>query len=726
MKATRLRVHTGFAVALMLLVGAVFGPTTAQADADALKDALQSYATGKYDEALTKLRAYVESNPDDEEVHAVLLEAENRVLLRALAQGGEHERLIKYLLNKAKPASGEPFGSDDEIKAKADEAVNSQQIDVQRRARVELRRAGELAVPHLYGHLANENTDTAVNAILALRQLHGDAAVPLSEVLESDNARMRAFAATILGDIGDMRAHAALARMASLDDDPGAKAKAEAALAKLGGRDGSIADAFVALGNRYFNRDMDVIAAFDSTKNIWRWTDGSLARFTAPGYLYPYLMAEQAAADALAVDPGHLGARSLLVRALLAQGLEAAAQKASGGEAPEALGGAFDLAASQGFAAASHALKEAMDGGNWDVAVAACDLCAHTYGGEDLTDHPVGHALAAPQKRVRYAAAIAALNMSPKRGMPNADKVVALGAQAASESAIRQAMVIDDNDATRGKILMALHHGGIQSSGAAKGTFGVMRAKAAPSLDVIVVRADLGAHQTVPSMAHSSSYMVIDELIADARTKGMKIVVLVGDTQSAKADAIREGFQSKYGDAISGFISEPIVESAVFSTVDAAAKSKDLNFDQERANALAARAAAAFAAVDFSCKSFDLTTAIEPLSTAATEGPTAEVKMNATKALGNLRVGGADALVKVLTEGDSDELKAAAATALGGVLSMNDGTAEQIEALMNASTAEGAVGAAALRAVGQVRNLTPEQRRKLFETHRLGVPEKAE
>ena len=42
-------------------------------------------------------------------------------LLRALAQGGEHERLIKYLLNKAKPASGEAFGSDDEIMRLADD-----------------------------------------------------------------------------------------------------------------------------------------------------------------------------------------------------------------------------------------------------------------------------------------------------------------------------------------------------------------------------------------------------------------------------------------------------------------------------------------------------------------------------------------------------------------------------------------------------------------------------
>ncbi len=726
MKALGFRVDTGLIIAAALLVGAIFCPLTASADEGALKDALQDYSTGNYDKVLPKLRAYVESNPDDSEVYSVLLETENRVLLRALAKGGEHERLIKYLLNKAKPASGEAFGSDDEIKAKADEAVSSTQIDVQRRARVELRRAGELAVPHLYGYLASENADTAVNAILALRQLHSDAATALSEVLSSDNARMRAYAATILGDIGDTRAHAAVAAMAAAEEDPGAKAKAEKALAKLGGGEGSAADAYTALGHRYYSRDVNVIASFDSNKNMWRWQDGKLARLSVPAYLYPFQMAEECAADALALDPAHMGARALLVRSLLAQQVEAQVQAANGGSAPDSLAGAATLAASQGFSAASAALKGSMADEDWDVAVGCCQLISATYGNEDLRDHPIGHALGAPQKRVRYAAAIAALRMSPKRGMPNADKVVALGAQAASESAIRQAMVIDDNDETRGKILMTLHHGGIQASGAAKGTFGVMRAKNAPSLDVIIVRADLGSASTVNSMAHSSSYMVIDELLEDARTQGMKIVVLVGDTSSAKADAIREGFASKYGDKLSGFIAEPIVESAVFSTVDAAAKSKDLNSDQERANALAASAAGAFAVVDFSCKSFDLNVAIEPLSTAATEGPTAEVRMNATRALGNLRVGGADALMKVLTDGEGDDLKAAAATALGSVLSAVDGTPEQIDALMAASTAGGAVGSAALAAVGQVRNLTPEQRRKLFQTHRLQVAQPGE
>lgn len=723
MKATRLRVDIGLAVVTLLLVGALFVPVTARADGEALKDALQEYAKGNYGDALGKLRAYVESNPDDQEVYAVLLETENRVLLRALAEGGEHERLIKYLLSKAKPMEQEGMG-DDEIKAKADEAVNSAQIDVQRRARVELRAAGERAVPHLVPYLTSESPDTAVNAILALRQLGPDAAVPLAEVLNSDNARARGYAATILGDIGDPRGAPAVHAAAEADADEGVKAKAAKAMERLGG-EGSAADAYVALGGRYYSRDVSVIAAFDDVKDMWRWEDGELARYDVPSYLYPYQMAEECAADALALDPGHMGARSLLVRALLAQRVEAEVLAANGGSAPESLAGAFDLAESQGFEAASAALADALANEDWDVAVECCYLVAATYGGEELRDHPLGHALDAPQKRVRYAAAISALRMSPKRGMPNADKVVSLGAQAASESAIRQALVIDPIEETRSKLVMALHHGGVQTAGADKGTLGVMRAKTAPALDVIVVRADLDAvEETIPSERHSSAYMVLDELFADARTKDMKVIVLVQDTPERLADAVREGFQAKYGDKISGFISVPLVETVALSTVNAALAEKELNVDQERANKLAATAADAFAKVDFSCKSFDLTVAIEPLSTAATSGPTAEVRINATRALGNLRVGGGDALLKVLTEGEDDAIKAAAAEALGHVLSAMDGTPEQIAALMEASQAEGEVGKAALAALGQVRNLTPEQRLEVFTAHRLQVASK--
>ena len=109
---------------------------------------------------------------------------------------------------------------------------------------------------------------------------------------------------------------------------------------------------------------------------------------------------------------------------------------------------------------------------------------------------------------------------------------------------------------------------------------------------------------------------------------------------------------------------------------------------------------------------------------AQTDGPTDDIKMNAVKALGNIRVGGADALMSVLTGDGSDELKAAAANSMGSVLSLVDGSEEQIAALMEAAKGEGDVAKAAFQALGRVRNLTPQQKLDVFRTHRLQVPTK--
>ena len=303
MGATRLRVDIAFLAVIALAVGLLCMAGPAQADSDALKDALHDYATGKYEDALGKLRAYVQSNPDQQEVFAVLQEAENRVILRAMAKGGEHEQLIKYLLDKSQVAEGDGM-ADDAIKAKADAAVTTKDVAAQQRARTELRAAGGRAVPYLYGYLGSEDPNEVVGAILALRALNRSAVAALTETLNSDNPKIRGHAAVILGDIGDARAKPAVLNQAMSDTDVGAKAKAAGALEKLGGAKGSVAATYCHLGNRYYARDITVIRAFDSTKDMWRWDDGKLARYTVPSYLFPYQMAEECAADAMAVEPG--------------------------------------------------------------------------------------------------------------------------------------------------------------------------------------------------------------------------------------------------------------------------------------------------------------------------------------------------------------------------------------------------------------------------------------
>ncbi len=728
MRALRLRSLFFALTSAAAFVGALSSSPAAFAEGEALKDAVQAYKEDRFEDALAKLQEYCAANPGDEEIYALLRDVDEKVLIKALSQRGEHERLMKYLLGKAKPSAAEQTADAAAIKAKAEEAVTHADFDVRRRAAMDLRGAGELAVPHLYGYLGAAEAATLVNAMQALRFLGQDATLALSEVLASDDARVRAYAAAALGQVGDPRAAPALAVVAANDADPAAKQRALEALAALKVQ-GTAADLYVAAGNRYYAHDAAVVEGYENTRNLWRWEEGALVRYTVPAYLYPYQLAEECARDALALDPAHRAGRCLLVRSILAQKVEGDVLKSNGKEAPEALAGSFNLAASQGFVAASDALAAALKNQDWDVAVELCDLCAATYGKEDLKGHPLGDALVAPERRVRYAAAIAALLMSPKRaGLANAEKVADLAARAASERAVRQVLVIDDNDDARAKLVLELGHSKYVAAGEDNGWEGLARAKASPTLDVVVIGAALGdADNTVPAKRHYNSLAVIDELLADARTKDMKIIVRVDATPENGAEGVQKFFQDKYGDKIAGFLSTPLVATAALATIDAAADQVELNPDRERANKLAVKAAQALARTDFSCASFNLLVAVDPLVEAATGGDSSpELKLAATQALGNLRAGGSAALAKVLAEGEGDELKAAAATALGKVLAAVDGTPEEIAALIAASTGDGDVAKAALHALGQVKGMTAEQRNQAFADHRLGLSTKGE
>src|SRR5688572_19826723 len=155
MKAARLRALFLAATSALALVGAFSSPRAASADEAALKEAVQAYKENRFDDALVKLREYVASNPGDDEVYALLREVDEKVLLKALSQGNEHERLMKYLLGKSRPPAAEVAATAEWIKSKVDEALGAPEFDVRRRAAMELRPAGELAVPLLYEALGD-------------------------------------------------------------------------------------------------------------------------------------------------------------------------------------------------------------------------------------------------------------------------------------------------------------------------------------------------------------------------------------------------------------------------------------------------------------------------------------------------------------------------------------------------------------------------------------------
>lgn len=718
MKATGLRWMTGFVAGAALVVGAAVASPTASADGSALKSAFDDYAAGKLEDALKKLQEYVASNPGDDEVYAVLRDVDEQVKLRALSAGGDHEKLIRYLLDKARPVVEARKRDPDAIKALVEQALTGE-VDARKKAGWELAaKNGDYAVPYLLPALGDNDPAKVVNAIFALHYIGSEAVLPLTQAMATDDARLRGYVAVVLGDIRDPRALPALRRAVEKDADDSVKAKAAASIQKIrpDGATMSAADSYVRFGERYLANDPSVLAELDQVHNLWKW-EGGLTRYEVPAPMLGALLAEQSAADALKLDSANRGARSLLVRALLAQQAEGAMM---GEKAPEALKASGDLLASFGFDAASAALADAIDRSQWDLAVGAAQLVASTYGGQSLAGHPLGRALAAPEKRVQYAAAIAALRMSPAGAFENSAQVPALAAQAASEQALRQVFVIDDQDGSRARLAQDLREAGYIVTDDRDGHRGVTRLKGAPATDVVVVRADLDAANTIPMQRWQGTLAVIDEILADIRTKNMRVMVVGGA-------AGKEMLTTKYGDKLAGFIEEPLVASAYLPTVQAAVEKGDMNAERAAALAVAADASDALASTNPCCTAWDFKVVIDPLANNVTEGASDLIKMNAVRALGNLKAGGSAALAGVLKSGDAkEELKVAAATALGHVLSRVDGSADDVDALVAAAKAGGAVGSAAMKALGMVRNLSADAARGVYADHPLGVGTKGE
>ena len=730
MKATGLRYVSRFLAVAALFAAALVTSSTAYAAEGDLKSALDDYAAGKFEDALTKLRAYCAANPGDDEVYRVLKTTDERVKLRALAAGGESEQLMRYLLEKARPVVEARKRDPERMKKLAEEAL-SERLEVRRRAGLELAiSSGDNAVPYLLPALGGSDVEKATAAIFALHAIGAEAVLPLVAAMDSGDAALRGMVAAVLGDLRDRRAIPVLFRAVANDADETVKARAQAALAKIGVPASNAAPAaravaaYIAVGNMYYSNDPSVMSSADETANSWRWEGEGLVRYEVSHALYSAHLAEASANAALAIDPACMDARSLLVRAVISQGLAGAMM---GEKAPESLKGAWDLLCSQGYDAANAALSTALAQKDWDVAVEACQLIADTYSNQAMNGSPIGMALAASERRVQYAAAVAALRMSPNGPFENSGQVPALAAQAASETALRQVFVIDDHSAARGRVTQDLREAGFVVADESDGYRGVARLKSTPTVDVVVVRADLGEAGEIPLLRWRSTLAVIDELQADLRTKNMRIVVVAGGDSAEKLAEKKAFLSAKYGEKIAGFIEEPLATASVKDAVEAAAAKGEMTKYQGAAIKLAADAADAFATTNAHCTAWDFKVAIDPLANNAQEGASDAVKMNSIRALANLRAGGSAGLAAVLKSADAkEELKVAAAGALGRVLGVVAPTGDEVDALIAAAKGGGVVGSAAMRALGMVKGLTADQARAAYAAHRMEVGKKSE
>lgn len=582
-----------------------------------VQEAYDLVSRGKNDEALAKLNSVLASDPSAEDAYALRNALEAKQWIDVSVASDKLGEVVTQLFGRAMPAAAAKTGDVAAIDKLLDEARTGDWAKKETALRTLALNHGEYAAVRLWSDLGHSENERRVQAIDWLRRLGADVSLPLIQCLKAGEPMIRANAATVLGMIGDHRAKAALA-VAAGDAEQIVKDAAANALAKMGGA-GAPVDEAVAVAEMYYRRDPRAVNHYRVVYPIWTLErDGDASQLVAaevPRDLYHLKLAEAALFDGLRTAPDHMAGRVLLASVLLAEGEFGRGVSGDGEGAPVAAACAQSrvLAAAQGPEVLGAVVAKALADGRSDVATAAVNLLgsildADSFGATD----GLSLGLAAADKNVRYAAALAIAKIKP-RGYA-VEAVVSALAHAVGEDAVRTVMVIDDVAETRDALCAQLDAKKYFCAWADAGATGVARLRDYPIEDLVIVRYDLGR-------GHVSD--VIRGIRADDRTKETPVVLLV----SAKdMDAAKKDWDGK----VQGFISAPPVADAYEPALKELVKT--LDGARESATMTAAKAAQALAEMDPRGSGFSSAAATGALA-ASLKGDD-RVRLPAVRALG--------------------------------------------------------------------------------------------
>ncbi|MCA8966002.1 MAG: HEAT repeat domain-containing protein [Planctomycetes bacterium] len=654
------------AAAVAVVVG---GSVLAQGTS--LQEASKALRLGQKEEAVTKLREILSSDPSNADALALYQSISQDEWYMLMTEKGEIQQIAQSILDRAKTERRER-SRDEATIAELIGTVTSADSDYgTRQAAVNklIANHGEFAVPGLVEKLGNKDDEEGqIQAVSALTQIGAAAVLPLIEALKSSNELTVQNAAAALSMIGDARANGYMLSLAN-DSRAGVSTIAKRYLEKKGIQGDAVATLLDS--SRSYLKGTVPPGGFSEV--VWTLTDDKLVATDVPALVYPSELAKACAADAVRIAPASLEARSMLAQANLGQANLIEASIAKGDEAVMPLQGvAADLkiaALASGVDSLRAALEAGMKQGMAPVALGAIDALGAAESNETVGQSALLTALDSSDKRIKYAAAQALVRATGGVQVPQADKVVAVLSQAVAEEAVRTIQVIGETVDSKAAVAASSGVRGIAVDASANAVSGMRDLLVNPNVDVVVI------HEILPDRQPED---VIGNIKKDPRMSGTRIVVVAKDVEAA---------QARFGDEV-GYVQAPLTGENLIAAVNTALDGVT-SAGAQRGEAYAQGASNALLAMAGKKASIDGALA----SLAAQLNRDDLVAVPAAKALGLAgNQGQLDALVGAMTGAGSNDLKVAAASAIGEVLARVAGCPDNVlEALVGVVGSEGEV-----------------------------------
>ncbi len=439
-----------------------------------------------------------------------------------------------------------------------------------------LREAGEFAVPQLLEVLLarrNQPLESQVERLLV--NMGGDAVNPLAASLFDVDAITKSRLALMLGRTGRSEALPYLTDLYATTDDSAVREAAAQGIRLIAGyepRPEMVAELYTQLGEQYYGHSKGLTRFRDETHQLlWNYDPGvGLLMTPIRTEVFHEAKTMELAERAMARDAEHEEAIALWLAANFSreidhpEGYENPVYPAS---RPDAL----FYAVMAGAESTQRVLARSLEDRDSPLARRAIEALSRTAGDSSLWEgqgasRPLLDALAFPERRVQYDAAIALGKAKPNRPFPGAERIAPILAGAVRDASQRFALVITQDIERQQELSELLQKAGYQVPRAGRSLHDVQAAIAdSPGIDLIVVELATDSTEGLLESARQMQKLQATPILALLPQTGWNKLWPRYETNTltdvARAGLTREQLAARIGQLVSTASGDPVSES---------------------------------------------------------------------------------------------------------------------------------------------------------------------